>query len=128
MIAVHNDMRLALIDELINCVCFFAFSCLVAIGTTPLFATECRQWNIDTANELMNDMEDVLDERASYLPGAAKRCQLEKLVLYRTKRFIEAKISFEECPFSEPSGSINWRDELVKVESMIRKACDWMYQ
>jgi len=63
---------------------------------------------MDRVESLMDDMEDISDERASYPLGSAKRCQLEMLHMRKRIRYIQAMIRASECSSAPQQGG--WKE------------------
>ena len=102
---------------------FIILFCVGFYGSQPSRARAiCYNNNMDRAESLMVDMEDISHERASYPLGSAKRCQLEKLHMRKRIRYIQARIRASECSGAPQQGglegiSLNHHPLFVVLES-----------
>ena len=70
----------------------------------------------------MDDMEGISDEMASYPYGSSKLCQLNKLHIRKSVRYIEARIRANECSGAPPP-QFDWYSELRDARNDTPYSC-----
>ena len=86
---------------------FITLSCVAFYRSEPSCAqASCYNNNMDRVESLMDDMEDISDERVSCPLGSAKKCRLEKLHMRKRIRYIQARIRASECSSASQQGGL----------------------
>ena len=107
MIIGHDWMRHLLLLEEVSSTWFHNSVLRCVYGSEPSCTQAiCCNNNMDRIESLMDDMEDISDERASYPLGSAKRCQLEILHMRKRIRYIQAMIRASECSSAPQQGGL----------------------